>query len=119
MHPKLMKFLNGPSRCEGKTILTYLSELIAVNGGSIDIKKIGSMKVTNPWGRTGLTPNEAFELTGMVQFAHGIMFTLELDLTATFNEAIQNEISKQVDGRKIYVPLTEEVQKFSQPFRRA
>lgn len=112
MHQKLLQWLNGPSNMDGKTNLQYLAELIAVNGGSLDIHKIGAVKNESKWGRAGLTPNEALELTGIVQFGWGIMFTLELDQRGLLHEAVQNEITRQERGSRIHIAGSTEIAKF-------
>lgn len=118
MHPKLLHWLNGPSNQEGKTNLSLLAELIAVNGGSLDIHRIGAVPNQSKWGRVGLTPNEALELTGMVQFAWGIMFTLEQDLRPVLHEAVQNEITRQERGSAIHIAGSSEIAQFGKPFVR-
>lgn len=118
MHPKLLQFLNGPSNTEGKTNLRLLAELIAVNGGSLDINRIGAVPNESKWGRAGLTPNEALELTGLIQFCWGIMFTLEQDLRPLLHEAVQNEITRQEKGSAIHIAGSSEIAKFGKPFIR-
>lgn len=113
MHPKLLHWLNGDSSKKGKTNLQYLAELIAVNDGSIDIHKLGAVPNDSVWKRTGLVPNEALDLTGMVQFCHGIMFTLEKDLRNVLNECVQHEIDQQVRGTRIIIPRSDEISRFS------
>lgn len=118
MHVKLLHWLNGPSTKEGKTNLKYLAELIAVNGGSIDIGRVGAIKNESVWGRTGLTPNEALDLTSMVHFSWGIMFAIEKDLRGELQEVVQIEINRQQSGMTIHVPNSSEVSAFSKPFTR-
>lgn len=108
MHPKLQEFLNGPSNKKGLTNLMYLAELIAVNGGSIDIGSLVRVPNDTVWGRKGLIPNEALDLTGMIQFAWGILFTIEQDLRPLLFEVIQKEITRREARSSIYIPTTEE-----------
>lgn len=119
MHPKLLIWLNGPSPKDGKTNLHYLAELIAVNGGKVDIHRVGAVKNDSKWGRAGITPNEALDLTGMLQFAWGIMFVLDADMRGELHEAVQNEITRQEKGFLIHIPGQNEVAQFSKPFVRA
>lgn len=113
MHPKLLHWLNGPSTKDGKTNIQYLSELIGVNGGSIDIRKLGAVPDESPWKRSGLVPNEALDLTAMTHFAWGLMFGIEKDLRDVLNECVQNEINRQVKGTAIYIPRSDEIERFS------
>lgn len=102
MHNKLIQYLNSGN-------LTKLAELIAVNYGQIDIKRIGPVPNDSVWGREGLTPTEAFELTAGIQFCWGIMFGLGIDDHKELNEAIQNEITKREQKLSICIPTTEEI----------
>lgn len=110
---KLKMWLNNPSKKPGLTNLAYLAELIAVNGGSFDIHAIGSKLVPeSPWKRVGLVPNEALDMTGMIQCAFGIMIGVGLDLEQDFHEIIQNEIERQRVGTCIHVATSDEQRRF-------
>lgn len=108
MHPKLQEWLNTPSNKEGSTNLMYLAELIAVNGKSIDIGRLGRVPDDSVWGRKGLIPNEALDLTAMVQFAWGIMFALGVDLRPNLYEVIEKEVTRREARSLLYIPTNEE-----------
>lgn len=101
---KLLEFLNSNNN------LRRLVELYRVNNKSFDIKQIG---------RPGLTPNEALDLTSMVQFCWGIMWAMSWDGRDWLVQVLENEVARIERGGTIHVPTEEEYRIVSGAARRA
>jgi hypothetical protein len=99
----------------GQTTLKYLAELVIVNHGNSNVTQMGVVKATNenPFKRVGLTVEEGFHLTQMMNFLKGILFAFDQpDLEIDVMQFVLREIEMVKSGSKIYVPTADELSKF-------
>jgi hypothetical protein len=85
------------------TNLEYLSELISVNGGSMELEigMLGKiMHGEGPYGRVGLTLTEGLELIHLVSVVKGFMLACDENpiLWKAFEIKIQQEINRVLAG---------------------
>lgn len=76
------------------TIKERFAELAVVNQGSTNVKQFGTVIPAGPYGRTGLTVEEAFEFTHIVGMFSGIVEVYGEEAKRDGLEKIQLEIIK-------------------------
>lgn len=111
MHERITAWLQTASeKMPEKTSFQRLIELIAVNYGQIDVSRLGPVPNESKWGRAGLTPNEALELTGLINFFFGCIYALGVPEEAQqLRESIQREIARIESGSLLTLPTTDEI----------
>jgi hypothetical protein len=82
-----------------------LSELVGVNYGKIEITQVGKIEPGGPYGRLGLTLEEAFELATMIGCYSGFILALDDDesrevMKKAFHIKIQNQINEDISLAK-------------------
>lgn len=110
----LAEWLSSPSGRTNKNTICYLAELIAVNGGSIEVTKIGNIVPNKTvWKRAGLNPQEAIDLVRLSSFLKGMFYVLEnQELEHEVFQLIQREIEKMERGSKLVIPTLSEQKVF-------
>ena len=108
-----------------RTILQYLSELVSVNRGSIDVTQIGNVLEDSKavYGRIGLTIEEAMNLLEMKGVLSGFFMSVSDSQQAQelIKGKIQEEINRVIrEGRpgNIILPTPEESKELGQPLNR-
>lgn len=114
MHPKIREWLDKPVGKDDKKVLEYLAELIAVNGGSMNVTTIGTVKPkNNAWKREGLTPQEGIFLVKLQAFLSGMLEIVPHDNSAQeVSELIQAEINRVERKGMLLEPTSTELAQF-------
>lgn len=110
----VFEWLQSPS-IGGRTILQYLAELIAVNKGTYQITEYGRVeRGPGPYGRIGLTEEEAIHLAQISGCLNGFFLALGQADVPEVQRLIKEEIDGHVTGRKVQlqVPGPEDVARF-------
>jgi hypothetical protein len=89
--------------------LARVAELLAVNGGSFEVKQVhreGRPSAANRYGREGLTLQEAFQLT----YYRGWFDALAEGMSESYMRDIHRRIQAEIAGKQILIPTADERQ---------
>lgn len=117
--PALASFFNSRSP-RGDSTMSYLAELIAINGGQAEVTNFGVVTPDeeSPFGRKGLTVNEAFHLNQLVNFLKGILWALgspgiEQDVLMH----IQAEVERKKSGRTVMLASGSDIDHYGKAWK--